>query len=74
MKWSVKEEPEILYHDNHLLVVFKPPGWVTQKEGEGPALDEWVKEWIRVHYHKKGAVFAHPIHRLDKPAIGLSFC
>jgi 23S rRNA pseudouridine1911/1915/1917 synthase len=56
----------ILYHDNHLLVVDKPADVATQ-----PDLTEMAKAWIKHKYHKPGAVFLHPIHRLDKPVSGL---
>jgi 23S rRNA pseudouridine1911/1915/1917 synthase len=56
----------ILYHDNHLLVVDKPSDVATQ-----PDLTEMAKAWIKHKYHKPGAVFLHPIHRLDKPVSGL---
>lgn len=56
----------ILYHDNHLLVVDKPPDVATQ-----PDLEEAAKAWVKVKYQKPGAVFLQPIHRLDKPVSGL---
>jgi 23S rRNA pseudouridine1911/1915/1917 synthase len=56
----------ILYHDNHLLVVDKPAEVATQ-----PDLTEMAKAWVKHKYHKEGAVFLHPIHRLDKPVSGL---
>lgn len=56
----------ILYHDNHLLVVDKPADVATQ-----PDLAEMAKAWVKQKYHKPGAVFLHPVHRLDKPVSGL---
>lgn len=59
----------VLYCDNHLLVVNKPPGVATQ-----PDLEEAAKAWIKHRFKKEGAVFLHVIHRLDKPASGLVLC
>src|SRR5271169_3160291 len=55
-----------IYDDIHLLVVDKPAGVATQ-----PDFEEAAKAWVKAKYHKPGAVFLHPIHRLDKPVSGL---
>ncbi len=71
MKYSAKEL-EILYEDNHLLAVNKPAGLLTQpNETESSSLEELGKTYIKNKYHKKGSVFLHPIHRLDKPVSGI---
>ena len=71
MKFSVKEF-EVLYEDNHLLAVNKPAGLLTQpNETDSPSLEDLAKEYIKKKYHKKGSVFLHPIHRLDKPVSGI---
>ncbi|GAB4226865.1 MAG: pseudouridine synthase [Chlamydiales bacterium] len=62
----------ILYEDNHLLVIDKPAGLLTQPtENETESAETWGKEWIRQHKHKTGNVFLHPIHRIDKPVSGI---
>lgn len=62
---------EILYEDNHLLVVNKPPGILVQgdKTGDIP-LVELAKDYIKHKYNKPGAVFLGVVHRLDRPTSG----
>lgn len=55
-----------LYLDNHVLVLFKPAGIATQ-----PDFTKQAKQFIKEKFNKPGAVFLHPIHRLDKPVSGL---
>jgi 23S rRNA pseudouridine1911/1915/1917 synthase len=70
MKSSDKES--VLYSDNHLLIAEKPCGMLTQPDDGGlPSLEEFAKRWVKEKYQKKGAVFLHAIHRLDKPVSGL---
>ncbi len=56
----------ILYCDNHLLVILKPPMVATQ-----PDLEEEGKAWLKKKFAKPGNVFLHAIHRLDKPVSGV---
>ena len=71
MKCSAKDL-EVLYLDNHLLAVNKPPGLLTQPTTTGaPDLETLAKAWIKKKFEKKGNVFLHPIHRLDKPVSGI---
>ena len=60
------DNANIVYCDNHLLVVDKPPGIATQ-----PDLEDVAKAWVKKKYHKPGKVFLEPIHRLDKSVGGL---
>lgn len=63
---------EVLYVDNHLVVAAKPCGLLTQPDDSGaPNLEDSVKLWIKNEYQKKGNVFLHAIHRLDRPVSGL---
>ena len=58
--------------DNHLLVLIKPAGMLTQPdESSSPSLQEKGKKWIKKHFEKPGNVFLEPIHRLDKPVSGI---
>lgn len=61
----------VLYEDNHLLVVNKPNGVLTQgdRTGDVPIVDEF-KLYIKEKYEKPGKVFLHPVSRLDRPASG----
>lgn len=64
--------PEILYEDNHLLVVNKPSGILTQPSGtQQENLEELCKLWIKEFYQKPGNVFLEAVHRLDKPVSGI---
>ncbi len=61
----------ILFEDNHLLVVDKSAG-VASLPNEG--MDDIVtlmKEYIKKRDEKKGNVFLHPAHRLDKDVSGI---
>jgi 23S rRNA pseudouridine1911/1915/1917 synthase len=65
-------DPEVLYEDNHLLVVNKPAGVLTQSDRSGaPSLLEICREYIREKYLKKGNVFLGMVHRLDRPVGGV---
>jgi 23S rRNA pseudouridine1911/1915/1917 synthase len=62
---------EVLYEDNHLLVLNKPAGWLVQGDKTGdPTLTDWGKEYLKTKYEKPGAVFLHPAHRIDRPVSG----
>ncbi len=73
MKFLDKENTtEILFCDNHLLVVNKPAGILTQpNETESKSLEEMAKKWVRETYEKPGNVFLHCVHRIDKPVSGI---
>nr|WP_249274180.1 pseudouridine synthase [Parachlamydia sp. AcF125] len=63
---------EILYADNHLLVVNKPAGLLTQPTDQNPeSLESLCKQWIKQEKIKTGNIFLHAVHRLDKPASGI---
>src|SRR5579863_5045033 len=65
-------DPDVIYCDNHLLVVVKPCGWLTQPNGEAvPDVESFAKAWVKREFQKPGAVFLHCIHRLDRPVFGL---
>lgn len=61
---------EILYADNHLVIVNKPFGIPTESTEE-VSLETLVKSWVKEKYNKKGAVFVRAAHRLDKSATGI---
>ncbi|MBX2967958.1 MAG: RluA family pseudouridine synthase [Cyclobacteriaceae bacterium] len=63
---------EILYEDNHLLIVNKPAGILVQGDATGDKpLVEWGKDYIKSKYQKPGAVFLGVVHRLDRPVSGV---
>lgn len=63
---------QVVYEDNHIIIVNKLPGEIVQgdKTGDKP-LSEIVKEWIKEKYAKPGNVFLGVAHRLDRPVAGL---
>ncbi|MFN7325918.1 MAG: RluA family pseudouridine synthase [Chitinophagales bacterium] len=64
-------QPAILYEDNHLLVLNKPAGWLVQGDKTGDfTLTDWGKAYLKEKYQKPGAVFLHPVHRIDRPVSG----
>ena len=64
--------PSIVYVDNHLLCLDKPGGLLTQPSGtDRDSLEAWGKAWVKVEYHKPGAVFLEAVHRIDAPVCGL---
>lgn len=62
---------EVLYEDNHIIIVNKAPGEIVQgdKTGDTP-LSETVGQWIKEKYSKPGNVFVGVVHRLDRPVGG----
>ena len=63
---------EVVYEDNHIIIVSKRSGEIVQgdKTGDTP-LSDTVKEYIKEAYAKPGAVFLGVVHRLDRPVSGL---
>ncbi|MBL79428.1 MAG: RNA pseudouridine synthase [Nitrosomonadaceae bacterium] len=63
---------KILYLDNHLIAVCKPPGILTQSDYyESESLMGQVKKWIQTEFQKPGNVFLGLIHRLDRNVSGV---
>ena len=69
---STKNNLQILYEDNHIIVINKRVGDIVQgdKTGDKP-LSEVVKEYIKDKYNKPGEVFLGVVHRLDRPTTGI---
>lgn len=69
---SHKNNLQILFEDNHLIVINKRVGDIVQgdKTGDQP-LSDIVKEYLKEKYQKPGAVFLGVIHRLDRPTTGI---
>ncbi len=64
-------QAQILYEDNHIIIVNKRPSEIVQgdKSGDEP-LSERVKQYIKKKYNKPGDVFLGVVHRLDRPVSG----
>lgn len=72
MRGKGVDETEILFADNHLLAVNKPPGLLTQPtEMAADSLELRAKAWIKETKDKPGEVFLHALHRLDKATSGV---
>ena len=69
---STKGNLEVLFEDNHLIIVNKKSGDIVQgdKTGDTP-LSDIVKEYIKEKYNKPGNVFLGVAHRLDRPTTGI---
>jgi 23S rRNA pseudouridine1911/1915/1917 synthase len=63
---------EVIYEDNHLLIVNKDAGVLVQGDetGDDP-LVELCKRYVKEKYQKPGEVFLGVIHRLDRPVSGI---
>ncbi len=70
--YSNKDNLEVLFEDNHLVIVNKKSGDIVQgdKTGDKP-LSDVVKEYIKEKYNKPGEVFLGVVHRLDRPTSGI---
>lgn len=63
---------KVLYEDNHMLVVDKPAGLLTQPSGtDDDSIEAQCKQWIKEKYNKPSNVYLHAVHRLDKPVSGI---
>lgn len=63
---------DVLYEDNHLLVVNKPALLPTMGVGDDrPSLLTVAKEYIRRKYNKPGNVYLGIVSRLDAPVTGV---
>lgn len=69
---STKDNLQVLFEDNHLIIVNKRVGDIVQgdKTGDTP-LSEIVKQYIADKYNKPGKVFLGVVHRLDRPTTGI---
>ncbi len=69
---EIIESSQILYEDNHLIVINKKASEIVQgdKTGDMP-LSEKVKNYIKQRDQKPGNVFCGVCHRLDRPVSGI---
>ncbi len=67
-----KKAFQVIYEDNHLLIVNKRSGVLVQGDKTGDtSLLELLKTYIGEKYDKPGAVFLGTVHRIDRPVSGL---
>ncbi len=70
--WKMDKRINILYEDNHLLVVEKPSNIpVMEDESKDEDLLTILKQDIKVRYNKPGEVYLGLVHRLDRPVGGV---
>lgn len=71
LKIRKSENPEVLFEDNHTIVVNKRPSDIVQgdKTGDEP-MSEAIKLYLKEKYNKPGNVFCGVVHRLDRPTSG----
>lgn len=69
---TTKETLQVLFEDNHLIIVNKRAGDITQgdKTGDTP-LSDIIKEYLKDKYNKPGNVYLGTVHRLDRPTSGI---
>ena len=63
---------DILYEDNHIIVVYKPRGILSQADSSGkPDMLNIIKDYIKEKYNKPGNVYLGLVHRLDMNTKGI---
>lgn len=63
---------DVLFEDNHVLVVNKPAGLLVHGDETGDTtLADLAKAYIKQKYNKPGNVFIGVVHRLDRPVSGI---
>ncbi len=63
---------DVIYEDNHVIVVLKPQNVPSQEDSSGDKdMLTLVKEYIKEKYNKPGNVFVGLVHRLDRPTGGV---
>ena len=63
---------DIVYEDNHLLVVIKPQNVPSQKDSSNDLdLLTECKQYLKEKYNKPGEAYCGLVHRLDRPTGGL---
>ena len=66
------ETSQIVFEDNHLLVVNKKVGQLVQGDKTGDeSLLELIKNFIKIRDQKPGNVYLGLVHRIDRPTSGL---
>lgn len=68
----MKNNLEILYEDNHIIVVVKPVNILSQSDiTKDIDMLTLVKNYIKEKYNKPGNVYVGLVHRLDRPTGGI---
>lgn len=68
----MKNNLNILYEDNHLIVVVKPYNVLSQSDNTKDIdMLTIIKNYIKEKYNKPGNVYLGLVHRLDRPTGGI---
>ena len=63
---------DVIYEDNHIIVVRKPVNILSQKDNTNDIdMTTIVKSYLKEKYNKPGNVYLGLLHRLDRPVGGL---
>lgn len=66
------QQIRIIYEDNHLLLIHKPTGVLSQADSsERPDILTLMKAYLKERYQKTGDVYLGLVHRLDYPVEGI---
>lgn len=69
---DMKNNLEVLYEDNHIIVVVKPINVLSQSDNTKDVdMLSLVKKYIKEKYNKPGNVYVGLVHRLDRPTGGV---
>ena len=69
---KVMNNLNVLYEDNHIIVVVKPYNVLSQGDNTGDiSMVDMVKQYIKEKYDKPGKVYLGLVHRLDRPVGGI---
>ena len=69
---SNKDNLQVLFEDNHIVIINKRAGDIVQGDKtQDKPLSEVVKEYIKEKYNKPGNVYLGVVHRLDRPTSGI---
>ena len=67
-----KSNLDVVFEDNHIIVVNKPQNILSQSDITNDSdMLSIVKEYVKEKYNKQGNVFIGLVHRLDRPTGGL---
>lgn len=65
-------EKQILFEDNHLLVINKKNSQIVHGDKTGDnSLVDYIKDYLREKYNKPGNIYCGVVHRLDRPVSGV---
>ena len=68
---SKKKAIDVIYEDNHIIVVNKTASDIVQGDKTGDeTMPDKIKEFLKEKYDKPGNVFCGVVHRLDRPTSG----